>query len=180
VLIPVDYGYASSLTGYYLIAGVPGMKWNVGVQAPTGTSYGNGTVEVIQLCNPLSVSWISAASGSYSASGLDVQFPYLGVPASNPWTSSDSPNISLTGDTSATMSDTFADYLMFFPPNSQTCVPIGYYTWSASGTATSMTGVWAAQIGVAGGIVGPSGTFGNSTGFPVWSSIVSGKPAPSN
>ena len=175
VLIPKEAGF--SLGGdYWLLAGsgppaVPGMDWTVEVTAPPGTPFAAGTADICQTLTS-DRSWITVAGNAVQEGptpGLDGSVAYYNDPPANPCTDDDGPGIDVSGLSSATLGDTFQDYVMYFPPGSSQCVPIGYLKWSDADSATEPGGNWAAWNGAA-VPVGPGGKapYVTSNSWPLW------------
>jgi hypothetical protein len=185
VIVPGAHGYDQMANNqdYWLMAGTGypnwGMTWHAVAAAPEGASFGPGSLELAQLWTP-NYSWTlsDGAPGGYAdAQGLDNSFPYGGV-SGNPYDCNDNPGIDVSTMTSATLSGTFKDYLMYIPPGAQSiCVPVAEFDWSVNDIATELDNNWANWP-----IVTVSVTPGTRTGFdnskddwPVWTQNNSNK-----
>jgi len=176
-------------TDYYLWAGpVPGngggMDWRATVSPPSATTFGAGSLVLVQLIIPdLSFTTYTikpfTSTHTYSLNGQEVLdlYPYPWITGTPNYYSNDNPGLDLTyfNAVSATVGDQFEDYLMYFAPGSNQCVPLAYFVWSTSGSATiPATNNWANYGAGSAGRVTPSGTvtkFGPSNSFPMWTKL---------
>ena len=179
-------------TDYYLYAGPTagtsqgaGMEWDATVSSPPGTTFGAGSLELVQLLIPNRSYTTAGLFGSTSThswsmngqEGLDAIYPYgwdAGAPA---YETNDTPSFDLTAVNaqSAQMGDQFEDYLMYFAPSSSQCVPLARFVWSINGNVTIPgTGNWADFGAGSAGTVTPSGVtiIGPSNAFPMWTQII--------
>ncbi len=182
---------AGNGTDYYLYAGPTpgsggggGMDWHATVSPPPGTAFGAGSLMLVQLIIPdLSYTAYTikpfTSTHTYSLNGQEVLdlYPYPWITGAPNYYSNDNPGLDLTyfSVVSATVGDQFEDYLMYFAPGSNQCVPLAYFVWSTSGSATiPATNNWANYGAGSAGRVTPSGTatnFGQSNSFPMWTEL---------
>lgn len=174
-----------TLSGDYFLQASPlpgsgktgGMEWEASVSSPDLGLFGDGNLELVQLIIP-NASYTSHGffHNTYTWSlngqeGLDTPYPYPGSTGAT-FTGTDSPSLALTSlnAQSATLTDQFEDYLMYFAPGSVQPVPLGRFIWSTNGNATlPSSGTWAGY-GSAGSVT-PSGSatkFLPSNMFPMW------------
>lgn len=163
-----------------------GMDWRATVSPPPGTTFGAGSLEVVQLIIPdLSYTALNLLhlTSTYTWSqngeeGLDDSYPYPLTVGSPNYYGGDLPGMPLDpyNALSAQVSDKFEDYLMYFAPGSVQPVPLAYFVWSTSGSATiPKAGGWAAFGAGSAGAITPSGTatgFLSSNSFPTWTQIL--------
>jgi hypothetical protein len=164
-----------------------GMVWRATVASPYGTPYPNsGTLKLVQLFIP-GMSFVSAGNNYHwypdSVEGLDTIYPYPWVTDGPDYMSRDTPGFGLSPTViapayaaSASLTDQFEDYLLYTPPGSSQCVPLGHFVWSTDGHATEPNAfnvyswsLW--DPAVPAGPVTPSGTatdFLPSNSFPEW------------
>ncbi len=169
--------YAGSTPG----SGVGGMNWNATVSPPPGTTFGAGSLMLVQLAIPdrsYTVYTIQPFTQNHDdpengQEGLDVTFPVPWIQGAPNYRTNDSPAQELTGVVSVRLGDQFEDYLMYFAPGSNQCVPLARFVWSISGSATMPSTNWANYGSGSAGHITPSGTtnFGPSNAFPMWTRI---------
>lgn len=183
---------ASNGTDYWLWAGptagtseVAGMEWDATVSPPSGTTFGAGSLEMVQLVIPnksytttgLFGSTVTHSWSMNGQEGLDTTYPYGWDTGAPGYEGNDNPGFDLTAVNaqSAQIGDQFEDYLMYFAPGSTQCVPLARFVWSTNGSATiPSTNNWANFGSGSAGTVTPSGTrkFGLSNAFPMWTQII--------
>jgi len=164
--------------------GPGGMNWTATIAPPSTTSFGAGSLALVQLCNnnatytdSSNVVHTEVPNGSY---GLDTSYPYPWVstmPTDANYSSIDSPGYDLTsrGAIKATDQTAFQDYLMYTPPANSTyslqSVPLAMFSWSQHGNATiPSSNNWANFVVGTAGTVAPSSftTFTPTNQFPSW------------
>lgn len=162
-----------------------GMNWYAAVQPPN-SSFESGQLEIVQEVTPgraeVQYNVVNGNSANFNWStngqlGLDTQYPYYGI-IGEEISTDDSPSMGLAdpGENlviwSATMADSFTDYLMYEPPNSGQFVTVGTFPWNPQGVAVIPTPSfdWANYEGDP-GTVNPSGSaqFTPGTTWPQWS-----------
>ena len=180
-----NYEMVATSTALQLASGLQGgMNFTATVASPDLSLFGDGDIQLAQLCTP-GRSYTSA-NGDYTYSqngqeGLDGEYPYgwnVGRPT---YQTDDLPGSPLLDYTVAnfTMKDTFTDFIMYYPPGSAQCVPLAQFLWSTDGfAALPHTGLWSSYVTQNGsdnaGSVNPSGntaTFLLSNVFPMWTQI---------
>ena len=161
-----------------------GMNFTATVTSPNSTLFGNGSLELAQLCTPGRS--FTSAQGDYTYSqngqqGSDGDYPY-GWNVNGPvYQTDDLPGNGLADYLMAnfTMQDQFEDFLMYYAPGSVQAVPLAHFTWSTNGYAVlPHSGTWSTYVTQNGsdnaGTVSPSGntaTFLLSNTFPEWTQI---------
>ncbi len=170
--------WAGALSG---TMGTGGMDWYATVAPPlgTGTLFGSGTLQLVQLIIP-NETYTDAMGDTLHNSdngqeGLDIYYPYGWLISGAPnYHSTDQPGLDLTTTPAAlsvTFGDQFQDYLMYYPPGSAQCVPLADFVWTTNGSA-SQTWTYIAP-GLAGS-VSPSNKLTNfvpTNGWPIWTQI---------
>jgi hypothetical protein len=174
---------------FVTVDGVPigrGMTWNAAVAAPSApVAFGNGSLEVVQIIEELNEDYVTKIFGISNThndpldnqEGLDTSWPYGWVQTTPDYLSGDSPDLCVSNPSSITSADmdiTFEDYLMYAAPGSVQYVPLGYYVWTADGSATiPSTNNWANFANPA-GTVTDSNEYKNylpGNSFPMWTQI---------
>ncbi len=178
-------------TDYWLWAGptagtsnAGGMDWLATVSSPNAALFGNGSLMLVQLVWPnesytttgLFGNTVTKPDPENGQDGLDASFPYPWAQITPVYKSNDNPGLQLNNSVlSAEVDDTFEDYLMYFAPGSNQCVPLAHFGWSAHGSATIPgTNNWANYGSGSAGPVYPSGTnnFLAINYFPMWTQIM--------
>jgi len=192
---------ASNGSDYWLYAGpaagsskTAGMVWDATVSSPNPTLFGMGSLIMVQIINPnlsyTGTDWTLVPShhpwSENGKQGLDLNYPYNWTRGAPNYYGGDLPGINVTyyqsvcsnighAMVSAQVSDQFEDYLMYFAPGSNQCVPLAYLPWSTDGNATlPSTGNWASFGSGSAGAIIPSGMprpFYPSKDFPMWTLI---------
>ena len=161
-----------------------GMTWNATVSAPAApVTFGTGSLEIVQIIQGCTENYtyyvlgfpVTHTDPLNGQVGLDTSWPY-GWVQSAPYLSGDSPGLDLTyfNASNANMNFTFEDYLMYAAPSSVQYVPLGYFVWTTSGSATiPSTNNWANFANPA-GTVSDSGSYTNflpGNTFPTWTQV---------
>ena len=179
------YEIVATSTATQLASGLKGgMNFTATVTSPDTSLFGDGNIQLAQLCTPGRS--FTSANGDYTYSqngqeGLDGTYPYgwnVGAPL---YQTDDLPGSTLQDYSVAnfTMQDQFKDFIMYYPPGSVQCVPLAQFIWSTNGYAVlPHTGLWSSYVTQNGsdnaGTVSPSGntaTFLLSNVFPEWTQI---------
>jgi hypothetical protein len=188
------YGVGGALFLYAGVAtgGSSGMNISATCKTPPSPLFGNGkgTLELVQIVT------LNSSYTGYSGfpgvpgpthliplngqSGLDNFDPYLANPYTegntNPFSTNDSPGISLDGSIgSATLQSSFADTLLYQPPDSGNgvqWVPRGTYSWGGTGTASQSTGSWPNTGTQSYGTLSLTTPFTATNVYPTWTQVI--------
>ena len=166
-----------------------GMTWIATVASPNPALFGNGSLELVQLTTPGS-SFTSTGGDKYRSSnngqqGLDGSYPYPWDETTPKYSADDVPGMDVSSPMegviaySASLQDSFVDYLMYLPPSSVQYVPVAMFVWSTDGSATipysNGTYNWDYWIGGSAGSMTDSNSiqqFVPTNGFPVWTEVI--------
>ncbi len=183
-------------TDYWLYAGLinsptdtGGMDWRVTVSSPNPALFADGTPQIAQLItNGESYTTRNARKvvttynwSTNGVKGLD-SYPYIWVtqpPQYPSFYAGDEPgfDVGYLGAYSASLSDSFEDFLMYLAPGSSQPVPLAHFSWSTSGTdMVPGTGWNNFGPGSAGSVnpSGPASPFSAYNTFPKWTQVTDG------
>ncbi len=187
----------TAINGYALYAGpkpgtgeIAGMSWEATVAAHLGSSFGDGSLILVQTVNPHRTYTTQDAAGTISKYDWSINdktlldtsviYPWAASqPDSASYSTNDSPGTPLPANkASASISDRFDDYLMYIAPGSSQAqaVPLAHFVWNATANNVikpSTSGGWS-DYGAK-----SAGTVTISTGLAPGATPLPGDPAQS-